>query len=70
MRLNRFVAALALTTGMGALGFGLSGCNSAGQALGITKVTHDEFRVVTKAPLTIPPDYSLRPPSPGEPRPQ
>jgi hypothetical protein len=70
MRLNRFVAALALTTGMGALGFGLSGCNSAGQALGITKVTPDEFRVVTKAPLTIPPDYSLRPPSPGEPRPQ
>ena len=70
MRLNRFVAALALTAGMGALGFGLSGCNSAAQALGITKVTPDEFRVVTKAPLTIPPDYSLRPPSPGEPRPQ
>ena len=70
MRLNRFVAALALTAGMGALGFGLSGCNSAAQALGITKVTPDEFRVVTKAPLTIPPDYSLRPPAPGEPRPQ
>jgi hypothetical protein len=70
MRLNRFVAALALTAGMGALGFGLSGCNSAAQALGITKVTPDEFRVVTKAPLTIPPDYSLRPPNPGEPRPQ
>ena len=27
-------------------------------------------RVVTKAPLTLPPDYSLRPPAPGEPRPQ
>jgi hypothetical protein len=26
--------------------------------------------VVTKAPLTVPPDYSLRPPAPGEPRPQ
>jgi hypothetical protein len=70
MRLNRFVAALALTTGMGALGFGMSGCSSAAQALGVTKVTPDEFRVVTKAPLTIPPDYSLRPPTPGEPRPQ
>jgi hypothetical protein len=70
MRLNRFVAALALTTGMGALGFGLSGCSSAAQALGMTKVTPDEFRVVTKAPLTIPPDYALRPPAPGEPRPQ
>ena len=33
-------------------------------------MTPDEFRVVTKAPLTLPPDYSLRPPAPGEPRPQ
>ena len=70
MRLNRFVAALALTSSMGALGFGMSGCSSAAQALGMTKVTPDEFRVVTKAPLTIPPDFSLRPPAPGEPRPQ
>ncbi len=30
----------------------------------------DEFRVVTQAPLTLPPDYSLRPPRPGEARPQ
>ena len=70
MRLNRFVNALALTTCMGAIGFGMSGCGSVAQALGMTKVTPDEFRVVTKAPLTIPPDYSLRPPAPGEPRPQ
>jgi hypothetical protein len=28
--------------------------------------TPDEFRVVTKAPLTVPPDYSLRPPGAGE----
>jgi hypothetical protein len=34
------------------------------------KVVPDEFRVVTKAPLILPPDYSLRPPAPGEPRPQ
>jgi len=26
----------------------------------------DEFRVVTKAPLTVPPDYSLRPPGAGQ----
>ena len=25
----------------------------------------DEFRVVTKAPLSVPPEYSLRPPSAG-----
>ena len=49
---------------------GLAGCNSASKALGMTKVTPDEFRVVTKAPLVLPPDYSLRPPAPGEPRPQ
>jgi hypothetical protein len=49
---------------------GLAGCHSASQAFGLSKVTPDEFRVVTKAPLTLPPDYSLRPPAPGEPRPQ
>lgn len=27
--------------------------------------TPDEFRVVTKAPLTVPPEYSLRPPAAG-----
>ncbi len=70
MRLNRFAAALALTAGMGAMGGTLSACASAAQALGVTKVTPDEFRVVTKAPLTVPPDFSLRPPAPGEPRPQ
>jgi hypothetical protein len=36
----------------------------------MTKVVPDEFRVVTKAPLVVPPDYALRPPTPGEPRPQ
>ena len=49
---------------------GLAGCSSASKAFGLEKVTPDEFRVVTKAPLTLPPDYSLRPPQPGEPRPQ
>jgi hypothetical protein len=36
----------------------------------MAKVTPDEFRVVTKAPLVVPPEYALRPPAPGEPRPQ
>jgi len=30
----------------------------------------DEFAVVTKAPLIMPPDYNLRPPRPGAARPQ
>ena len=49
---------------------GLSGCTSTKNALGLNKVVPDEFRVVTKAPLVVPPDYALRPPNPGEPRPQ
>ena len=49
---------------------GLSGCQGMNKALGLNKVTPDEFRIVTKAPLVVPPDYSLRPPAPGEPRPQ
>src|ERR1700744_6117903 len=71
MSFNRvFAQSAILAAGLAALGMGLSGCQSAGRALGITKVTPDEFRVVTKAPLTVPPDYSRRPPPPGEPRPQ
>jgi hypothetical protein len=66
MSFNRVVAAVLL---IGAAG-GLTACQSTQQALGMTKVTPDEFRVVTKAPLVLPPDYSLRPPAPGEPRPQ
>ena len=30
----------------------------------------DEFRVVSKAPLTVPPEYNLRPPTLGQARPQ
>ncbi len=66
MSFNRAVAAILL---IGVAG-GLTACQSSKEALGMTKVTPDEFRVVTKAPLVLPPDYSLRPPAPGEPRPQ
>jgi hypothetical protein len=65
MSLNRVIVATALIAAAG-----LAGCQSTRQALGMTKVTPDEFRVVTKAPLVVPPDYALRPPAPGEPRPQ
>ncbi|MBU6445534.1 MAG: DUF3035 domain-containing protein [Alphaproteobacteria bacterium] len=44
----------------------LSGCQSFRQAAGLTKEAPDEFAVVSKAPLIIPPDYNLRPPRPGE----
>ena len=44
--------------------------NSFRQSVGLTKVTPDEFLTVSTAPLTVPPEYGLRPPNPGEPRPQ
>ncbi|MBL4596836.1 MAG: DUF3035 domain-containing protein [Robiginitomaculum sp.] len=47
-----------------AISLGLGGCAS-GRGNG-----PDEFRVLTKAPLEIPPEYNLLPPRPGEPRPQ
>jgi hypothetical protein len=65
MSVSKVIAATAICAA-----FGLAGCESAQQALGMTKVTPDEFRVVTKAPLVVPPDYALRPPAPGKPRPQ
>ncbi len=47
---------------------GASACGSTGvrQALGAERTTPDEFRVVTIAPLSVPPEYALRPPQPGE----
>jgi hypothetical protein len=70
MSFYRVCSAIALTAGIAALGGALSGCTNTAAALGMTKVVPDEFRVVTKAPLAVPPDYSLRPPAPGQPRPQ
>ena len=64
MTSRRIVTTLALV-GLAFLG----ACQSAKRSLGLAKVTPDEFRVVTKAPLTLPPDYALRPPMPGQPRP-
>lgn len=49
---------------------GLSACGGLRRSLGVGKSVPDEFAVVTKAPLVVPPEYSLLPPRPGEPRPQ
>ena len=45
----------------------LSGCDSLRRAAGLQKKSPDEFAVTTKAPLVIPPDFNLRPPTPGAP---
>jgi len=43
----------------------LSACQSVREAAGIAKEPPDEFAVVTKGSLIIPPDYNLRPPKSG-----
>ena len=48
----------------------LSGCEKAKQALGQTKEGPDEFSVYRRAPLSLPPDYNMKPPKPGAVRPQ
>jgi hypothetical protein len=70
MNLNRVAITAVAVAGLGVVGLGVTGCASAQRAVGMGKVTPDEFRVVSKAPLIIPPDYALRPPTPGEPTPQ
>ncbi|WP_312135749.1 DUF3035 domain-containing protein [Brevundimonas sp. BH3] len=48
----------------------LGACGSIKQGIGLTKVTPDEFLTVSSAPLVVPPEYGLTPPSLGAPRPQ
>ncbi len=48
----------------------LGGCGSIRSAIGVGKEGPDEFTVVAKQPLIIPPDFSLRPPEPGAPNAQ
>ncbi len=48
----------------------LSACEGVREQLGMTKQSPDEFRVISRAPLSLPPDFTLRPPEPGIPRPQ
>jgi hypothetical protein len=45
----------------------LAGCGTTGF---LNRDRPDEFQVSRQAPLVIPPDFALTPPSPGAPRPQ
>jgi hypothetical protein len=48
----------------------MTACSGVRKQLGLEKTSPDEFKVVSRAPLTLPPDFNLRPPEPGAPRPQ
>lgn len=54
--------AVTVTTCLVALVLALGGCEQVKNQLGMGKTSPDEFNVVTRAPLTLPPDYTLRPP--------
>lgn len=65
-----FTRALLAASVAVAAAIALSGCSDARKALGFEKAPPDEFQVVERAPLSMPPDFSLRPPAPGAVRPQ
>ena len=46
----------------------LTACDNGGmrETLGLTRDAPDEFSVVSRPPLSLPPDFTLRPPHPGE----
>lgn len=59
-----------LLLALGFLSLSLTACSKTQEQFDFSKKPPDEFAVTTRAPLEMPPDYRLRPPSPGAPRPQ
>lgn len=57
---------IALISTLVGAGLIASGCTTASKALGVRKNTPNEFNILTKAPLIVPPEYNLRPPRAGE----
>lgn len=52
-------------------GLGLTACETAKEEMGLTRRTPDEFAIMKRAPLEVPPSlHELPPPRPGAPRPQ
>jgi hypothetical protein len=65
--MRKYWATRSTMRGLAALGLlsGLAACQGLKEQLGLNKQPPDEFTIVTKAPLVMPPDYTLRPPRPG-----
>ena len=55
---------------VGCAAFSLAGCESTKKQFDFSKKAPDEFAVVKRAPLEMPPDYTIKAPKPGAPRPQ
>ncbi|HYZ61190.1 MAG TPA: DUF3035 domain-containing protein [Acetobacteraceae bacterium] len=54
----------------GVLGLAACSGDELTRTFGLTRDAPDEFTVTTRAPLSMPPDFTLRPPRPGATRPQ
>jgi len=65
-RTVRVLAAATVTM----VALGLGGCSDIKSVFGAEKDPPDEFQVVSRAPLSLPPNFDLRPPEPGAERPQ
>jgi hypothetical protein len=50
----------------------LAGCSGSdlSRTFGFTRDAPDEYTVTTQVPLSMPPEFTVRPPQPGAPRPQ
>lgn len=59
---HRLLAKLAITL---VVAIALVGCGGVRDQLGLTKKPPDEFTVISKPPLVIPPNFNLRPPLAG-----
>jgi hypothetical protein len=68
MPYNRILRLAVAATAVAVLG----GCNRGDlqRSFGLTREPPDEFVVSTRAPLSMPPDFTVRPPRPGAERPQ
>lgn len=70
--MNRNSLFLRMSLGMALVtaGASLSACTDVGKELGFGRRAPNEYTVISQAPLEIPPEYTLRPPTPGSARPQ
>jgi hypothetical protein len=55
---------------LGLAALSLTACGDVREDLGLGRNAPDEFAVVDQPPLSMPPDFDLRPPQPGAARPQ
>lgn len=72
MRTHKFYGRLTAALLLAGASVLLTGCGGSGlsRTFGFTRDSPDEFSVTKQPPLSMPPDFALRPPRPGEARPQ